>query len=434
VAKICLPYGDDILELQIADRYIGAIVTPKRMVGASEPEDLILDAMENPTGSADLARMVRPGQRVAVIVDDVSRETPANLILPHVLGRLLNGGIKQADIRVVIALGTHRPMTQAEIIAKIGSEVAQTYRVVNTPCSSESETRYVGTSSNGIPAFLNRTVADADVRIGIGMITPHMDAGFSGGAKIILPGVCGTRTVEAFHARQAEIEGNQLGVENAPLRLELEAFVKERVGLDFIFNAVLDSEGLPYRCVAGHFIEAHRAGVAIAREVYGTSVPRRYPLVISNAFPAQIDLWQSVKGIASGELMVQDGGTLILLTHCREGNNTHPLYPEYIGNGLNDLLSVLKTGKAEDIVACSLAAPICRIKRRIKVAVVSHGLDSRIAAQMGFTHYDSIDSALSRELALCSDQDGCIGVLTHGGVSLPMIGQATVNYTKLGSR
>ena len=107
--------------------------------------------------------------------------------------------------------------------------------------------------------------------------------------------------------------------------MALEEFVEERVGLDFIFNVVLDSEGSLYSCVAGHFIAAHRAGVAVAREVYGAPVPKLYPLVVSNAFPAQLDLWQSTKGIASGELMVRDGGTLILVTHCTEGNKTHPL-------------------------------------------------------------------------------------------------------------
>jgi nickel-dependent lactate racemase len=347
--------------------------------------------------------------------------------LPHVLDQLFDGGIKPEDVRIVIALGTHRPMTQAEITAKIGTGVPQTCRVVNTPCSNQDETKYVGTSSVGIPVYLNRAAADADVRVGIGMITPHMDAGFSGGAKIILPGVCGAPTVEAFHARQAEIEGNQLGLENAPLRLDLEKLVEERVGLDFIFNVVMDGQGSLFKCVAGHCIEAHRAGVAAAREVYGTRVPRRYPLVVSSAFPAQIDLWQSVKAIASGELMVRDGGTLILAAHCREGNKTHPLYPEYIASELNDLLTALKAGRAEDTVACALAAPICRVKRRIRIAMVSAGLEKRIVEKMGFKHYDGMESALSAELALCPERDGCIGVLTHGGASLPIIEQTSAN-------
>jgi lactate racemase len=421
MAKICLPYGDGFLELQIADRYVGTVVTPKCILSASPPEDLILEAINNPIGSPQLNRIVKKGLKVAVIVDDISRETPADLILPHVLHQLLIAGIKPEDIRIVIALGTHRPMTQAEIVSKIGPEVARTYKIINTSCSNENETVYIGTSSIGIPAFLNRAVVDADVRIGIGMITPHMDAGFSGGAKIILPGVCGAPTVQAFHARQAEIRGNQLGLENAPLRLDLEAFVEDRVGLDFIFNVVLDSWGALYGCVAGHFVEAHRAGIAIAREVYGTSVPNRYPLVISNAFPAQMDLWQSVKGVASGELMVQDGGTLILVTHCPEGSKTHPRYPEYIGTELSDLLEMLKNGEADDPVACALAAPICRVKQRIKVAVVSGGLEESVAVQMGFTYYDNIETALFRELACYRDRSDCIGILTHGGVSLPII-------------
>ncbi len=424
MANIRFPYGDETLEFEIADRYIGTIVTPRSIVSASKPEDLVLDALHHPIGAPVLSRTVRPGQKVAVIVDDVSRETPAYLILPHIMDQLHAGGVKREDIRIVFALGTHRPMTRAEIVSKIGEEAARTYSIVNVSCTDETELKYMGTSSSGIPAFVNRTVSEADVRISIGMITPHMDAGFSGGAKIILPGVCGERTVEAFHSREADLGGNQLGLEDAALRLDLEALVMERVGLDFIFNAVVDSKGALYRCVAGHVIQAHRAGVVIAREVYGTPVPRRYPLVVSNAFPNDIDLWQSTKGIASGELMTEDGGTLILVTRCPEGNDTHPLYPEYIGSDPSELIRRLNDGKAEDRVACGSALPICRVRMRINVAVVSSGLSKEIATRMQFAYYGSIEAALTEELARCGGAEGCVGVLTHGGVSLPLIEKA----------
>ena len=422
MAKISLAYGDGFLELEIEDRFIGSVAKPRLITGVPEPHAVILEALGNPVGTPALRRIVRPGRKVALIVDDVSRGTPAFLILPHVIEQLRMAGTMPEDIRIVIALGTHRPMTPDEIVSKIGWEAAQTFDIVNSPCLDARETVCMGTSSGGIPALVNRVVAEADVRIGIGMITPHMDAGFSGGAKIILPGVCGKPTIEAFHARQADLEGNQLGLEDAPLRLELEAFVAERVGLDFIVNVVLDSEGALYGCVAGHFVQAHRAGVALAREVYGVPVPRRYPIVVSNAYPMQIDLWQSTKGIAGGELMVQDGGTLILVAHCREGNDTHPLFPGYIGSDVEELVAQLKSGRAEDPVACALAVPLRRIRQRIKIALVSSGLDRETAAAMGFAGYGSLDAALAGELEACAEKTGCIGVLTHGGVSLPIVG------------
>ncbi len=427
MANIRFPYGNETLEFEIADRCIGTIVSPRSLANASKPEDLVMDALRHPIGTSALSRLVRPCQKVAVIVDDVSRETPAYLILPHVMNQLHEGGVKHEDIRIVFALGTHRPMTPAEIASKIGEEAARTYSIVNVPCTDDTQLKYMGTSSSGIPAFVNRTVAEADIRISIGMVSPHMDAGFSGGAKIILPGVCGERTVEAFHSREAELGGNQLGLEDAPLRLDLETLVRERVGLDFIFNAVIDNEGALYRCVAGHFIQAHRAGVAIAREVFGTPCPRRYPVVVSNAFPNDIDLWQSTKGLASGELMTEDGGTLILVTRCPEGNETHPLYPGYIGSDPDDLVRRLRENRAEDRVACGSALPICRVRERVKVAVVSPGMDKEIVTRMRFVYYDTIEAALSEELARCGHTDGCVGVLTHGGVSLPIMGKAAVS-------
>jgi nickel-dependent lactate racemase len=341
-------------------------------------------------------------------------------MLPPLLDCLRKSGAESEDISIVIALGTHRSMTASEIKTKIGREILNTYQIVNVPCEDDRQMIPMGMSSHGIPAWVNRKVAEAETRIGVGMITPHMDTGFSGGAKIILPGVCSCRTVDAFHSRQAKIAGNQLGVVEAPMRIELEEFVSERVGLDFILNAILNRDGSLYRCVAGHFIQAHRVGVGFAKEVYGVPIQTRYPLVISNAFPAQIDLWQSTKGIASGELMTMDGGTLILVTHCREGNRTHPLFKEYLGKNYDQLIHKLEGGLAEDPVACALAVSIVKMKERIRIALVSSGLGLYDANQMGFGYYDSVEAALDD---LLNDQakQPFLGVLTHGGVTLPIL-------------
>ena len=110
-------------------------------------------------------------------------------------------------------------MTATEMKIKIGIEILNAYHIVNVPCRDERQMMYMGVSSHGIPAWVNRMVAEAEIRIGVGMITPHMDTGFSGGAKIVLPGVCSCLTVDAFHSRQAKIAGNQLGVIEAPMRI-----------------------------------------------------------------------------------------------------------------------------------------------------------------------------------------------------------------------
>jgi nickel-dependent lactate racemase len=431
LASVGFPYGNGEVSVEIADDYLGEIVAPRISGKFAHPAELILEAIENPIGSPRVECLAGPGKKVAIIVDDVSRDTPVRLILPHLIERLRNAGVLPGDIRIVIALGTHRPMTPLEIDEKIGKRIAEDHEIVNTACDDESAMVFAGTSSGGIPAWVNRTVIDADVRIGVGSITPHMDAGFSGGAKLVLPGVCSRRTVEAFHVRQAGLSGSQLGAEDAPLRVELESFVRERVGLDFIVNVIMDGRGSFYRCVAGDFVEAHRRGVRYAMDVYAVPVSRRYPLVISGAYPAQIDFWQASKAIASGEIMTRDGGAMILLAHCREGNRTHPAFSEYIGKSPEQLLDLLRDGESPDSVACAIAVPISRIKQRIKIAIVSDGLDEGACSTMGFTRYPSLDTALKVELATLPDPGGSIGILTHGGVSLPVLQNDQTNQERL---
>lgn len=421
MTQIEIPFGRGTLRVNVPDGVLGEVVSPERIEPAADPDGAIETALTQPIGSPTLERIVHAGQKVAVIVDDNTRETPVRQMLPPVLERLTAVGARREDISLVMALGTHRPMTRGEITAKVGPTCAREFEIVNVPCWDQSHSVYLGTSSNGIPGWVNRVVAAADLRVGIGSIVPHPDTGYSGGAKIILPGVCSNRTVNVFHARGAMIRSNMLGVVESPMRRDLEQFVGERVGLDFILNTILTQDGDLYQCVAGHFVYAHRAGVSIARQVYGVSVARRYPLVIANAFPSQLDLWQSSKGLWTGEPIVCDGGTLILLTSCEEGNSIHPLFADYLGRDPDILQDELDAGRAEDPNACAPAIQVGRMRRRIKFGLVSPGLSRAEAARMDFAYYDSVEEAIAAELAGSTGSDASVGVLTHGGFTIPLV-------------
>jgi lactate racemase len=418
MACVGLPYGKEMLQIRIPDDRLGAVVQPKRVKASENPLLEIERALNAPIGAAPIEGLAGSGRKAAVIIDDNTRGTPTDRMLPPVLRRLESAGVRPDDVKIVIALGTHRPLTREEIARKVGAETAGRHRIVNIPCDDTSRLVYLGASGSGIPAWVNRDVAEADIRIGLGMITPHMDAGFSGGAKIVLPGVCGEATVEAFHTRQTEV--NQIGDAASPIRRELENFVAERVPLDFILNAILTGDGALYKCVAGHFIEAHRAGVAYAREVYEIPVRRRYPLVVANAHPNDLDLWQSSKGIGSGERMTADGGTLLLVTRCPEGRFLHPLFAEYVGADPEQLEASLRAGEVKDPIACALGLVVARMKRRIRFSLVSAGLSRKIASQMGFAHFESVESAVAEGLRDIPPGPA-VGVLTHGGVTLPSV-------------
>jgi nickel-dependent lactate racemase len=317
-------------------------------------------------------------------------------------------------------------MTQSEVRDKLGAEIARDYSVVNVSSAIDSELVYLGVSANGIPAYVNRAVAEADVRIGLGQITPHLDAGFSGGMKIVLPGVCGARTVDAFHARSAFVAQNQLGRIDAPLRRALEQFVGERAPLTFIVNVIMTPQGQLAACVAGHPLQAHRAGVKQALAVFSAPARQRYPIVVANCHPYDVDLWQSIKGIWAGDLVTADGGTLIAVTAAPEGNSTYPLVPGYAGRDPDEVKREIETGAAEDDKQAATGVMLRTLLRRIRLALVSEGLTAGDAGAMGIDHYPSVEAAVAAEIARLpiEQRPGAVGIVPRAGIVLPVIEQA----------
>ncbi len=423
--RVDLPYGDRRLTVAIPSEWLGEIAAPRAVASAPDPAALVSRALENPIGCSRLGSAVRPGNTVAVLVDDLTRHTPIRLMLPPVLRELETAGVARRDIHIVIALGTHRPMTADEIAAKLGEEIAACYAVVNVPSTAESEMVYLGPSSIGIPAWVNRTVAEADVRVGLGMITPHLEAGFTGGCKIILPGVCSSRTVDVFHSISAFIPENQLGNVDTPLRRNLEQFVSERVPLAFIVNAVTTIDGELYRCVAGHPIQAHRVGVEHARAVFGAPIARRYPVVVANSYPYDLDWWQSAKGVWAGDWMTADGGTLVIVTAAPEGNSNYPLVPGYTGRDPEEVRREITAGTAVDAKQASAGAMFGNLRHRIQFALVSDGLSRADADAMRMPLFATVEEAVTAAVSRlpAAERAGSVGIIPHAGIVLPYVTQ-----------
>jgi nickel-dependent lactate racemase len=395
---IDLPQAVGHLRATIPDAWLGEVVHPVPVSPAADATALVQRSLDDPIGVPPLGQLARSD-------------------------RLMAAGIDRDDIRIVAALGTHRPMTHEELVAKLGAAVAGDHRIVNVPSTTENEMVYLGTASNGIPAWVNRTVAEADLRIGLGMITPHMDAGFSGGAKIILPGVCSSATVDAFHAASTFIPENPLGDVNAPLRRSLEQFVTERVPLDMILNAIITLEGRVFQCVAGDAVQAHRAGVTHARSVFGTPVRRRYPVVVANCYPYDVDWWQSSKGAMCGDLVTAPGGTLVLVTSAPEGHSTYPLLPDYSGRDVLELQREIEAEQVEDVKQAAAGVIIGRLKQRVKLALVSGGLTPADARTMALPYFDSVEAAVSAAVTglPTAERAGSVAIIPQAGIILPLV-------------
>lgn len=425
--RIQFPYGKQTQEVILPEEWVGEVVHPQSVRLVAETMTVAATALSEPVGVPPLAEWVQPGQTVAILIDDYTRKTPIYQILPLVLAQLELAGVARKRICLVVALGTHRPMAQDELVAKVGRQVVDRYRIINGFGEGGSETVYVGTSSHGIPAWVQRAVVEADVRIGLGMITPHMDAGFSGGAKIVLPGVCGEETVDAFHAASAFLPVNQLGNVDSPLRRNLEEFVEEHVPLHFIVNLVITLDGQVCQCVAGHPVQAHRVGVEYAKAAFGVPVQRRYPVVVANCYPYDIDLWQSFKGAFCGDLVAEDGGTLIWVTAAPEGNSTYPLVPVYAGRDGGELIREIREGRAEDPKQAVAGVQFTTLKARLNLALVSTGLSHTDARSMGIAYHRSVEEAVTEavERLTPSERKGSVAVIPQAGIILPLLPSPT---------
>jgi nickel-dependent lactate racemase len=422
MAQLNLPYGKGSLPVTIQDSYLGSVAQPGPVKPASDVQKLIQEAVNHPIGSPPLTRLVHPGQRIAIITDDFTRKTPVAKILPVILDLLKSSGIEKKQIQIIVALGTHRPMTTDELELKMGAEIMAQYEVINQPSDNQNEMVYVGTSSDGIPAWVNRRVAEADIRIGVGMITPHSDTGFSGGCKIILPGVCNSLTVNTFHAVGAFLGETQLGKVESPLRKNLETFVSERVPLTFILNVIANIDMEIFQCVAGHPILAHRQGINYATEAFGVPIQRRFDVVVANCYPYDVDLWQSTKGVFCGSLITADGGTLIMLTAATEGNSNYPRFPHYIGCEPEELERKIKNGQVSHANLMAESIKLGTLKKRVRLVLVSGGLTEANGNQMGIPRYPTVEAAVAEaiERLPLSKQKGAVCVLPQAGVTLPI--------------
>lgn len=292
-------YGDEELALTFPDGWQVALLAPHDAPPLSDAE--IETAFAQPIGTSPLAELARGRRDAAIVVDDLSRPTPAADVLPFVLQELARAGISKDEIRIVVGGGSHRPIDEEEIAKKVGAQVAAEYQVFNHNFMA-GDLRGLGSLPSGLPIYVNRIVADADFKICVGGIYPHGAVGFGGGSKLILPGVSGFATMFYFHTfypgrGHAVIENGN----GTPDHRDASEAVAKVLGLDAVVNVVLNSRRQVAGVFVGDYIQAHRAGAQFARQTYGTRIPesvrQETDLVVTNCYPLDSDALQTVKAL-----------------------------------------------------------------------------------------------------------------------------------------
>jgi len=419
MAEVHIPFGGIDLSFRVDDRNLAEILTPQPSVALTDLERHIAHALDNPIGCSVIGEWVRPTDSVVLVSDDNTRLTPADRILPPLLDRLNAAGVPDKNIRCIMALGTHRYMSEEEMSNKVGAQVYRRIEVVNHEWRDPINLLDLGHSQQGTPLAVNKMVAEADVVIGLGAIVPHHIPGYSGSSKIIQPGVCGPETTAETHLLSCKGGDSFLGIEDNPVRRDMDDMA-DMVGMETIFNVVMDSHGGVVGLFFGEKRAAFRQGTQLARKIYGVSYHETPDIVLANSFPCDLDFWQSHKSLYPAQRMVRPGGTIIVCTPAPEGvSPVHTDLLEYTAWSSAEIQKGYRQGRIKNGVAAALATAWAMVREKASVIMYSPGIPVEDKKLLGFAHADTIEGAIGAAFEQ-QGPEARLTVLTHAPDMLPL--------------
>jgi len=328
--KVHLEYGTEGLQVHVPSSHVD-VITPRFVPGLGDEAAAFRAAVRDPIGGKPLRDVVRAGERVAVVIADITRPLPSERLLPWVFAELAH--VPAEHITIVNGTGSHRVQTPAELAQMVGPEVVRRYRVVNHDAHDASSLLEVGKSLDGPPVRFARAYVEADRRIVLGFIEPHFMAGFSGGYKGVFPAVADIASIMHYH--RATVIGDARstwGNLDANPTQEQIRHAGALLPVDFLVNLTLNRRREITAFFCGEVLAAHARGCAFARETAMVACQRSYPVVVTTnaGYPLDQNLYQAVKGMSAGAQVVADGGFILTAARCNDGFPTHGNYKKLL--------------------------------------------------------------------------------------------------------
>jgi len=327
MVDVWLPYGESDVCIRVPARNFLGSIEAKKAVGISDPESEIKRALKEPIGSKRLTEIAQVNQKVAIVVDDATRDAPSELMLLPVLEELNSVGVKDKDITIIFGCGTHRVVTTIEAKKLLGKEVISRIKTISHNCKSE-DLVYIGkTKSHGTKVRVNRVFAEADLKILLGDVGFHYYAGYGGGRKSVMPAISCSQTIQNNHAMLLNSKARTGILEGNPVHEDMTEAAK-LAKVDFIVNVVTNSKGELVRAFAGDLEKAFYEAIKLVDELYRVTVDRRADIVVVSAggHPGDINLYQAYKGLDNALEVVKRNGTIILVAECPEGHGNQVFY------------------------------------------------------------------------------------------------------------
>ncbi|MBQ8836226.1 MAG: nickel-dependent lactate racemase [Clostridia bacterium] len=383
MANIIFPFGKEKLNYEIDDARLCGVLTSSlhSYKAADTEENLVKAAMAQPYGSAKLSEMAKGKDKVVIIASDHTRPVPSKVIIPFMLAEIREGNLN-ADITILIATGCHRGTTRDELVAKFGEDIVTNEKIYVHDCEETDMLTNIGTLPSGGECIVNKLAVEADLLVAEGFIEPHFFAGYSGGRKSVLPGICSRETVLANHCAEfIHSEYARTGIlKNNPIHLDM-IWAARQAKLAYIVNVVLNEDKKVVYAVAGDVERAHEAGCDFLSKYCGAKATESDIVISTNGgYPLDQNIYQSVKGMTAAEAAVRDGGVIIMLADASDGTGGDEFYRcmKAKDDPAEIYAEIMKRGRGETVGDQWMTQILSRILMRASIIYVSTAPDDLV--------------------------------------------------------
>lgn len=418
-----LNYGKTKIELSLPEQVRAAVLMPKKAQPLENPQKNIVEALRSPISSQPLNKIVKPGETICLVVNDSTRVARTELFLPLIVDELNRAGICDQDISIIFANGSHRPMSEQEMIAQIGEPMALRIRHYNHDSRDENNLVYMGDTKRGTPVFVNKIAAEADRLILTGSVVHHFFAGFGGGRKALVPGVAGWETIRKNHSLLLDPQARSGALQGNPVHEDL-LQAAQMLKVDFILNTVLNEDKKIVAAFAGDMVVAHLAACDLVNQLNAVTVDEPADLVIASCggYPKDINLYQAHKTLDNAMQALKPGGTLILLAECAEGIGSE-IFEEWITrySGFQEMEQALRENF---VLGGHKAYTVSRLVKQARVYIMSE-LDSHPLVKLGFIPVQSVAEALDKVFEALNRPKTVI--IPQGSLVLPCLNKGAKN-------
>lgn len=413
--KLEFGFGKGIQTVELPEDNLLGVLTANTVEYDLTGEDEVERALAEPIGAPKLEEVVKPGEKIAIVTSDITRPCPTWQIMPALLRHLYAAGVKREDITLVFALGSHRHHTPEEM-QHLAGDLA--YNEITCVDSNPDDCINLGVTKSGTPVDITRVVAEADRRICLANIEYHYFAGYSGGAKSIMPGVSNRAAIQSNHSMMVRPEAHAGRLAGNPIREDIEE-AAAICGIDYIVNVVLDEHKQIIKAVAGDVTAAHRAGCVFLDTLYRKEIAKKADIVLvsQGGAPKDLNLYQTQKALDNAKHAVRDGGVIVLIGSCKEGLG-EKTFQQWIEEATcpKDLIDRVQ---ADFKLGGHKAAAIAMVLENADVYLVSE-MPEELTKKCFLTPFSSAQQALDAAFAKLG-QDASVLAMPYGGSTLPQL-------------